>query len=149
MKKKLKAELDYVNTVQEYLCPGCKKRYNALDALHLISSTGEGFHCENCDGKLVAEGDDLAAKKLRDMLKRKDETTAETIGGTTQECRAQVTIEEKVDRGATSADLKIGEEEEKDIQAEYYKAYYEALMKRQQEAAKMNQQEPTSSGNEI
>ncbi|KAI3926052.1 hypothetical protein MKW98_028188 [Papaver atlanticum] len=199
MKKKLK--LDCRNTVQEYLCPGCNRRYNALDALHLISSTGEGFLCENCNGKLVAEGDDLAAKKLRDMLKQKMKKQLKPLKeqlknvkdltcpeyGTLQawEARAfmgdpkvevelsdagmkeedvkpevggmNLTEEEKVDGKTTIHDLtedrkpKIGEmEEEKDIQVEYYKAYYEALMKMQQErdeAAKMNQQEPTSSEN--
>ncbi|KAI3911005.1 hypothetical protein MKW98_015662 [Papaver atlanticum] len=85
MKKKLKDELDCRNTVQEYVCPGCKRRYNALDALQLISLTGEGFHCENCNGELVAESDKLAAdemgdgddnarrrrrEKLRDMLQK-------------------------------------------------------------------------------
>lgn len=58
-------------------------RYNALDALRLISMDDEYFHCENCNGELVAESDKLAAEeggdgddnarrrrreKLKDML---------------------------------------------------------------------------------
>ncbi|MCL7038863.1 hypothetical protein MKW94_003351 [Papaver nudicaule] len=87
MKKKLKDELDCSKEIQEYVCPGCKKRYNALDALRLISLTGECFNCENCNGELVAENDNkLAAvgvgngddksrrrEKLRDMLEKIEE----------------------------------------------------------------------------
>lgn len=58
-------------------------RYNALDALRLVSLDDEYFHCENCNGELVAESDKLAAQgggdgddnarrrrreKLKDML---------------------------------------------------------------------------------
>ncbi|CAK7349787.1 unnamed protein product, partial [Dovyalis caffra] len=83
MRKKLKDELEDKNTVQEYICPNCGRRYNALDALRLISLVDEYFHCENCDGELVAESDKLAAQeggdgddkarrrrreKLKDML---------------------------------------------------------------------------------
>ncbi|XP_054792458.1 uncharacterized protein LOC129298075 isoform X2 [Prosopis cineraria] len=83
MKKKLKDELENKNTVQEYLCPSCGKRYNALDALRLISFEDEDFHCESCNGKLEVEIDKLAAQeggdaddnarrrrreKLKDML---------------------------------------------------------------------------------
>lgn len=54
-----------------------------MDALRLISLVDEDFHCENCDGVLVAESDKLAAQeggdgddnarkrrreKLKDML---------------------------------------------------------------------------------
>ncbi|XVF71096.1 hypothetical protein PTKIN_Ptkin12aG0007700 [Pterospermum kingtungense] len=85
MKKKLKDELEDKNTVQEYVCPGCGKRYNALDALRLVSMEDEYFHCERCNGELVAESDKLAAQeagdgddnarrrrreKLRDMLNK-------------------------------------------------------------------------------
>ncbi|KAL4341989.1 hypothetical protein GQ457_08G020060 [Hibiscus cannabinus] len=85
MKKKLKDELEDKNTVQEYVCPGCGKRYNALDALRLISLEDESFHCERCNGELVAESDKLAAQdvgegddkarrrrreKLKDMLQK-------------------------------------------------------------------------------
>ncbi|KAL3848926.1 hypothetical protein ACJIZ3_010808 [Penstemon smallii] len=66
MKKKLKDELDSKNTVQEYICPGCNKRYTALDALRLISPYDEYFHCESCNGVLVAESDKLAAQELGD-----------------------------------------------------------------------------------
>ncbi|XWS47435.1 hypothetical protein CRYUN_Cryun14cG0151800 [Craigia yunnanensis] len=66
MKKKLKDELEDKNTVQEYVCPGCGKRYNALDALLLISLEDEYFHCERCNGELVAESDKLAAQEVGD-----------------------------------------------------------------------------------
>ncbi|XP_042487358.1 transcription initiation factor IIE subunit alpha isoform X1 [Macadamia integrifolia] len=66
MKKKLKDELDNRNTVQEYICPDCGRRYNALDALRLISPNDEYFHCEKCDSELVAESDKLAAEEMGD-----------------------------------------------------------------------------------
>lgn len=86
MKKKLKDELDNKNTVQEYVCPKCGKRYNALDAIRLISFEDDSFHCESCDTELVAESDKLASQqdigdgddnarrrrreKLRDLLQK-------------------------------------------------------------------------------
>ncbi|KAF5730252.1 transcription initiation factor IIE subunit alpha-like isoform X1 [Tripterygium wilfordii] len=66
MKKKLKDELEDKNTVQEYICPNCGRRYNALDALQLVSMEDEYFHCENCNGELVAESDKLAAQEVGD-----------------------------------------------------------------------------------
>ncbi|XP_059640748.1 uncharacterized protein LOC132282925 [Cornus florida] len=66
MRKKLKDELENKNTVQEYICPGCGKRYTALDALRLISPDDEYFHCESCNGELVAESDKLAAQEMGD-----------------------------------------------------------------------------------
>ncbi|KAJ3709092.1 hypothetical protein LUZ61_012797 [Rhynchospora tenuis] len=87
MKKKLKDELDSRNTVQTYVCPNCGKRYSAFDALQLISFNDDMFHCERCDGELVAESDKLAAdemgdgddnrsrrrEKLKDLLRRIEE----------------------------------------------------------------------------
>ncbi|KAI3972884.1 hypothetical protein MKX01_019542 [Papaver californicum] len=83
MKQKLKDELDSSNTVEEYLCPRCKKMYNALDALQLISPTGGGFQFENCNGDLklasdeMGGGDDNARRrrreKSRDMLQKMEE----------------------------------------------------------------------------
>ncbi|XP_016506802.1 uncharacterized protein LOC107824528 [Nicotiana tabacum] len=85
MKKKLRDELDNKNTVQEYICPNCGKRYTALDALRLVSPEDEYFHCESCNGELVAESDKLSSQgtvdgddkdrrrrreKLEDMLHR-------------------------------------------------------------------------------
>uniref|UniRef100_A0A2P2M1G2 Transcription initiation factor IIE subunit alpha N-terminal domain-containing protein n=1 Tax=Rhizophora mucronata TaxID=61149 RepID=A0A2P2M1G2_RHIMU len=85
MRKKLKDELENKNTVQEYICPNCERRYNALDALRLVSLEDEYFHCEKCNGELVAESDKLAAQeggdgddnarrrrreKLKDMLQK-------------------------------------------------------------------------------
>ncbi|PSS26840.1 General transcription factor IIE subunit 1 like [Actinidia chinensis var. chinensis] len=66
MKKKLKDELDNKNTVQEYICPSCGKRYTALDALRLVSLDDEYFHCESCNSELVAESDKLAAQEIGD-----------------------------------------------------------------------------------
>lgn len=66
MKKKLKDELESKNTIQEYICPNCNRRYTALDALRLISPHDEYFHCESCNGVLVAESDKLAAQELGD-----------------------------------------------------------------------------------
>ncbi|KAJ0049683.1 hypothetical protein Pint_16405 [Pistacia integerrima] len=80
MKKKLKDELDNRNTIQEYICPKCDKRYNALDALRLVSEEDGNFRCESCNGELRAEsdkfaaqeggdGDDNARKRRREKLK--------------------------------------------------------------------------------
>ncbi|XP_072981290.1 uncharacterized protein [Typha angustifolia] len=66
VKKKLKDELDSRNTIQEYICPNCARRYSAFDALQLVSLTDEYFHCENCNGELVAESDKLAAEEMGD-----------------------------------------------------------------------------------
>ncbi|KAJ3676531.1 hypothetical protein LUZ60_003943 [Juncus effusus] len=66
MKKKLKDELDSRNTIQMYICPNCGRKYSAFDALNLISFTDEYFHCENCNGELVAESDKLAAEEMGD-----------------------------------------------------------------------------------
>jgi transcription initiation factor TFIIE subunit alpha len=38
-------------------------RYNALDALRLLSYEDEDFHCERCNGKLEVESDKLAAQE--------------------------------------------------------------------------------------
>ncbi|CAN1342961.1 General transcription factor IIE subunit 1 [Linum perenne] len=65
LKKKLKDELDEKNTIQEYVCD-------------------EFFHCENCNGELVAESDKLTVQdgdtddnarrrrreKLKDLLQK-------------------------------------------------------------------------------
>ncbi|KAL5997219.1 hypothetical protein ACLOJK_008149 [Asimina triloba] len=40
--------------------------YSALDALRLISPNDEYFHCEKCNGELVAESDKLAAEEMGD-----------------------------------------------------------------------------------
>lgn len=88
MKKKLKDELDSRNTIQQYICPNCGRRYSAFDALQLVSMIDEYFHCENCNGELIAESDKLAAdemgdgddnarrrrrEKLRDMLQKMED----------------------------------------------------------------------------
>eukprot|EP00250_Pteridium_aquilinum_P007411 c17133_g1_i3 orf=268-1734(+) len=67
-KKKIKDELEDRNTVQHYICPNssCARRYSALDAMRLISPLDENFHCEICNGELVAESDKLAAEELGD-----------------------------------------------------------------------------------
>ncbi|KAK1274333.1 hypothetical protein QJS04_geneDACA022436 [Acorus gramineus] len=66
MKKKLKDELDNRNTIEEYICSNCERRYSTFDALRLISMKDDSFHCEKCDGKLVAESDMLAAEEMGD-----------------------------------------------------------------------------------
>ncbi|CAN8306368.1 unnamed protein product [Cochlearia groenlandica] len=80
MKKMLTDKLEDRNTVQEYSCPNCQRKYNALDALRLISMEDDSFHCENCNGELVEErkkltseevvdGDDNARRREREELK--------------------------------------------------------------------------------
>ncbi|KAI3960364.1 hypothetical protein MKW98_017088 [Papaver atlanticum] len=75
MRKKLEDELGCGNTVEEYVCCGCKRKYNALDALQLISPTDEGFCCENCNGELKLAADEMgggngnARGRRREMLK--------------------------------------------------------------------------------
>ncbi|CAA7389442.1 unnamed protein product [Spirodela intermedia] len=88
MKKKLKDELEGRNTIQAYICPNCSRRYSAFDALQLVSPNDDYFHCENCDGELVAESEKIAAEemgdgedssrkrrheKLKDMLQKMEE----------------------------------------------------------------------------
>ncbi|TKY73235.1 General transcription factor IIE subunit 1 [Spatholobus suberectus] len=85
MKKLLKDELENKNTIEEYICLKCGKRYNALDALRLVSFEDDDFHCESCNGKLEVESDKFAAQeggdgddnarrrrheKLKDMLQK-------------------------------------------------------------------------------
>jgi hypothetical protein len=41
-------------------------RYSAFDALQLVSYTDEYFHCETCNGELVAEDDKLASEEMGD-----------------------------------------------------------------------------------
>lgn len=41
-------------------------RYNALDAIRLISFEDDGFHCESCNTELVAESDKLASQDIGD-----------------------------------------------------------------------------------
>ncbi|KAK4752545.1 hypothetical protein SAY87_021343 [Trapa incisa] len=66
MRKKLKDELENKNTIQEYICPNCSRRYTALDAIRLVTPDDDYFHCENCNGELVAESDKLAAQEAGD-----------------------------------------------------------------------------------
>ncbi|EOA19168.1 hypothetical protein CARUB_v10007845mg [Capsella rubella] len=66
MKKKFKDELEDRNTVQEYGCPNCKRKYNALDALRLISMEDDCFHCESCNGELVMECNKLTSEEAVD-----------------------------------------------------------------------------------
>lgn len=84
MRKKLKDELESKNTVQEYVCPTCGRRYTAFDALQLVSPEDESFRCERCRSELVAESDKFACEegdvdenarrrrreKLKDMLQK-------------------------------------------------------------------------------
>ena len=38
-------------------------RYNALDALRLVSFEDEDFHCESCNGRLEVESDKIAVQE--------------------------------------------------------------------------------------
>ncbi|CAM8936256.1 unnamed protein product [Rhodiola kirilowii] len=64
MRKKLKDEVDKKNTVQEYICPNCSKRYSDFDAPRLISFVTGCFHCENCNHELVKEADKFAVPEV-------------------------------------------------------------------------------------
>ena len=66
MKKKLKDELDNRNTIQEYICPSCNRRYSAFDAMQLVSMEDEYFHWEGRNGELVTESDKLATEEVGD-----------------------------------------------------------------------------------
>ena len=44
----------------------CLLRYSPFDALQLISYTDEYFHCENCNGELLAESDKLSSEEMGD-----------------------------------------------------------------------------------
>ncbi|MCL7030819.1 hypothetical protein MKW94_028236 [Papaver nudicaule] len=80
--KKIKLHThSYCYKVESYVCLTCNRKYDAFDALQLISPVGEGFHCERCNGELVAESDKSAAdgddnarrrrrEKSRDMLQK-------------------------------------------------------------------------------
>ncbi|KAL6131398.1 hypothetical protein ACLB2K_069774 [Fragaria x ananassa] len=61
MKKKLKEKLEDKNT-------NCGRRYDALDALRLISMEDGDFHCGECKGKLVAveTDNDVASPQIGD-----------------------------------------------------------------------------------
>ncbi|MQL81768.1 hypothetical protein Taro_014236 [Colocasia esculenta] len=100
MKKKLKDELDSRNTIQEYICPNCSRRYSAFDAMLLVSPNDDYFHCENCNGELVAESDKLAAEemgdgddnsrrrrreKLKDMLQKMESSLSSLFSSCAQE----------------------------------------------------------------
>ncbi|KAK1296547.1 hypothetical protein QJS10_CPB15g00437 [Acorus calamus] len=41
-------------------------RYSSFDVLRLLSTKDDSFHCEKCDGKLVAGSDKLAAEEMGD-----------------------------------------------------------------------------------
>ncbi|XP_057974533.1 transcription initiation factor IIE subunit alpha-like isoform X2 [Malania oleifera] len=90
MKKKLKDELENKNTVQEYICPNCGKRYNALDALRLVSFDDEYFHCESCNGELVAESDNLAAQEMGDGDDNAGKRRREKLKDVLQKMEAQL-----------------------------------------------------------
>ncbi|TVU50827.1 hypothetical protein EJB05_02218 [Eragrostis curvula] len=78
MIEKPKKEMNTQQTVQLYLCTYCRKSYSALDALQLISSKDDDFHCERCDKSLVAVEDGDAngsrnAKALAMLQKMEDD----------------------------------------------------------------------------
>ncbi|ESQ55308.1 hypothetical protein EUTSA_v10025149mg [Eutrema salsugineum] len=242
IKKKLKDEQEDKNTVQEYGCPKCQRKYNALDALRLLSMEDDSFHCEKCNGELVVEckkltskdvvnGDGYAKKlqmvevlqdlmgqihKVEDLpfpdyesypewearaaraahenggLNPNDpsrsqggygSTSMQFLGETkvevnlgegkedvkseggdssqkvfpswmikegmnlTDEQRGEMRHEANTDDGVSGGSVKISDEsamgngDDKDLKDEYIKAYYAALLKQQEVAEKLNQQE--------
>lgn len=56
----------FLSPEESYNFSEMNSRYTALDALRLISPYDEYFHCESCNGVLVAESDKLAAEELGD-----------------------------------------------------------------------------------
>lgn len=58
--------MDSRDTIQHYICHSCNKRYSAFDALQLVSYTDDYFHCETCNGELVAVSDKLASEETGD-----------------------------------------------------------------------------------
>lgn len=54
------------NNLRSFNLPYYLSRYTALDALRLVSMEDEYFHCESCNGELVAESDKLAAQEAGD-----------------------------------------------------------------------------------
>ncbi|KAF8783661.1 hypothetical protein HU200_000413 [Digitaria exilis] len=155
MKKKLKDELDSRNTIQHYICPSCNKRYSAFDALQLVSYTDEYFHCENCNGELVAESDKLASEEMGDGDDNVRKRRREKLKDMQQELKhgkepniallQMVTLVQLIHLGTHKGsmfEVEIGVKEEgaesglkddQSIQEEYIKAYYEALRKKQEE----------------
>lgn len=107
MKKKLKDELESKNTVQEYICPNCGKRYTALDALRLISPYDEYFHCESCNGVLVAESDKFAPQELGDgddnARRRRHENIKDMLS------KMEVQLKPLIDQLARVKDLPVPE----------------------------------------
>ncbi|KAF8051366.1 hypothetical protein N665_1739s0006 [Sinapis alba] len=66
IKRKLKDELEDKSTLQKYDCPNCNRKYSALDAMRLISMEDDAFHCERCNGVLVAECNKISSKDIVD-----------------------------------------------------------------------------------
>nr|CAB3494786.1 unnamed protein product [Digitaria exilis] len=110
MKKKLKDELDSRNTIQHYICPSCNKRYSAFDALQLVSYTDEYFHCENCNGELVAESDKLASEEMGDGDDNVRKRRREKLKDMQQRIEFEVEIgvkEEGAESGKNGSELKV------------------------------------------
>ncbi|XP_022679046.1 general transcription factor IIE subunit 1 isoform X2 [Setaria italica] len=90
MKKKLKDELDSRNTIQHYICPSCNKRYSSFDALQLVSYIDEYFHCESCNGELVAESAKLASEEMGDGIDNVRKCRHEKLKGMLQRVDEQL-----------------------------------------------------------
>ncbi|RLM58668.1 Transcription initiation factor IIE alpha subunit family protein [Panicum miliaceum] len=63
MKESLKEKPDCSTMIEDYMCCICKRSYSALDAVHLISNTGNTFRCESCKGELVAQSGDYTSRR--------------------------------------------------------------------------------------
>ncbi|KAI5001670.1 hypothetical protein ZWY2020_026320 [Hordeum vulgare] len=184
MKKTLKDELDSRNTVQHYICPNCKKRYSAFDALQLISYTDERRREKLNDmqqrideqlkplqaqlkrvkdlpapefGSLqswerlnlgaFAHGDSAAAEAARNAQGQYNGTPMPYLGDTKVDVELAGSGVKKKVLNLAEMDSK---EDEKSIQDEYLKAYYEAFKKKQEEEdAKRMQQEGQAFSSEI
>uniref|UniRef100_A0A804PBH9 HTH TFE/IIEalpha-type domain-containing protein n=1 Tax=Zea mays TaxID=4577 RepID=A0A804PBH9_MAIZE len=112
MKKKLKDELDSRNTIQHYICPSCNKRYSAFDALQLVSYTDEYFHCETCNGELVAEDDKLASEEMGDGDDNVRKRRREKLKDMQQRIEVEVDIlsdgeKEGAESGKDGSELKV------------------------------------------
>ncbi|XP_025828461.1 general transcription factor IIE subunit 1-like [Panicum hallii] len=63
MKESFKEKPDCSTMIEDYMCCICKRSYSALDAVHLISNTGNTFRCESCKGELVAQSGDYTSRR--------------------------------------------------------------------------------------
>ncbi|KAG8889855.1 hypothetical protein FRB98_002208 [Tulasnella sp. 332] len=79
MRRRIDAKLRNELAEQGYLCPGCKKTFEPLDAAHLLR--GDGFYCDDCGTELIdnSNAEDRAGKANR--LQRFNKQTEKIIDG--------------------------------------------------------------------